>query len=393
MNDTETRLRDYLQTKAATVPGNAEPPGLETSAKRHLWPVLLTAAAIGAVLVLTVPFLTRLGDPTADPAKPAPGLTVPYYLTDPDKEQSTLHDGARTVAMPSNVSRLEGRVAGGWAASLAAERPGGGRMQQPGMLKQDGKVRSFGPKDSRYLTLSPDRRQLATAEPLGGGKTRVATYDVASGRQLKSVTLPHLTTVIYGWNKDGVWLAEDYKVGSQPMVWQPSTGRLTPLSIPGFDLRLVARPDSDRVLVQVRPQAERWCMQAARLVGGKLVVDREYCGQGGRMVYPTISADGGTLLLGEQRLAVDVATGRQTTLRAPVAIDDLNGPVFEDSTHVLAVLRNSSATPTRAPTPVGRNRLLGELKDRSVYRCDVTNGSCERAMAVPDGQLLTLVQP
>ena len=65
MNDTETRLRDYLNAKADTVPDSAQGPGLEldstgTSTRRRWVPMAGAAAGIAAVLTLSVPFLHGL---------------------------------------------------------------------------------------------------------------------------------------------------------------------------------------------------------------------------------------------------------------------------------------------------------------------------------------------
>ena len=68
MNDTETRVRDYLHAKAGTVPDSAHGPGLEldttgTSTRRGWVPIALAAAGIAAVLTLAVPFLHGLAKP------------------------------------------------------------------------------------------------------------------------------------------------------------------------------------------------------------------------------------------------------------------------------------------------------------------------------------------
>ncbi|GAB3829211.1 hypothetical protein [Kribbella italica] len=414
MNDTETRLRDYLHTKAATVPDGAEPPGLDEAAarKRHLWPVVLAAAAIGAILVLTVPFLTRLGDKT-DPAKPAPALAVPYTLSILDSEGSgtkTLHDGKTAVQVPNDVFSLSSRVDGGWAGTVSVPRTGGGNAQRIGVLRPDGTFRAFGPKDTNYLAVSPDRRQLATAEPLGGGKTRIATYDVASGRQVAAVMVPHQTSIVYGWNKNGIWFAQDYKVGAQPLVWQPSTGRLIQLSVRGFDLRLIAPPNADRVMLVTRVKQGAWCIQAARLAGSGLVVDREHCGTGGRAIYPDFSADGSTILDVDQNLVVDVATGRKTKLQLPGPLEMLASTASDGSGHVLVEFghRMLGGEPRRGLTPPPSGALTPNPSSRTpvpnagrlvpegggeVYRCDLGTGACQEALKIPKRGLLRLIQP
>jgi hypothetical protein len=406
MSDTETRLRDYLAAQASTVPDDAEAPGLDDSAvrKRHFWPVLLAAAAIAAVLVLTVSFLARLSD-NPDAAKPSPGLAVPYTLSIQNPEDSgtkTLHDGKTAVPVPDDVFSLSARVGGGWAGTVLVPRPGGGNAQRVGVLETSGRFRAFGPQDTNYLAVSPDRKQLATAEPLGGGKTRIGVYDVASGRRIAAVTMPHQTSILYGWNKDGIWFAEDYKVGAQPLVWQPSTGKLIQLTVRGFDLRLIAPSASDRVMLVSRVKPEAWCIQAARLVGSGLVVDREHCGTGGRAIYPDFSADGSTILDVDQNLVVDVATGRTTKLQLPGPLEMLASTASDDSGHLLVEFghrvvgggpRGGATPPASAFTPEPKNGPPVAEGGGAVYRCAVATGACEEALKIPDWGFVRLIQP
>jgi hypothetical protein len=140
MNDTETRLRDYLQAKASTVPDTAQGPGLETPDGSHRrWPVMLAAAGIAAILVLAASFLTRQPDTQVAPAGPVSGAAprVPYTVS--QGRGVTLHDGARQVRVPSTFlfdGFFRGRVGGGW---LTLETPRN-RPMQVGLLLPDGSL-------------------------------------------------------------------------------------------------------------------------------------------------------------------------------------------------------------------------------------------------------------
>ena len=397
MTDTATRLRDYLQATANTVPDDAESPGLDELAtpRRHrVWPVLLAAAAIVAVLALTVPLLTRLNDKAGPPADQSTAdlrsdLKIPYILT--TAGQRTLHDGQQTAPVPNTAFNVSGRVEGGWLA-MTMDKPGG--TSQLGILKPGGGVTPIGPPNSRGVAISPDRTQIVTTVPAGKGKTRVVVVDIASNKQVAAVTLPHQTTVLWAWNKDGIWLAEDYKVGAQPMVWLPGAGQPTQLTVADFDLGLVAPAGTDKVLVTTR-RGDAWCLKVGTLQGNKLDFERQYCGNGGRAIYPVLSPDGRTMIHTELKIAVDVETGKVTKVRLP---DELLGyplPVFEDATHLIAVPPRLVSPPTPLPTkgqPPSQNQS-GNLAEPVYRRCDVESGSCE-VFTTPRGTtLITLINP
>lgn len=375
MNETETRLRDYLQATANTIPDDAESPGLDETAgpRRRVWPVLLAAAAIAAILVLTVPLLTRLNNNEPAPAEPGDSLGIPYIVFSgldrrpdvPAVSESILHDGKQTVPVAGSVG---GRAGGGWMTATM-DRPGG--TSRIGVLQPNGQVRPIGPPNARPFVLSPDRTQVATTVPDGKGKTRIVVLDISSGKEVADVTLSQQITVLYGWNKDGIWLAEDYNVKAQPIVWQPTTGQLTNVAVPDFGLGLVAPGGTDTVLVTTR-RGENWCLKAGTLSGGKLSIARQYCGTGGPHIYPVLSPDGKTIINTEQKVAIDVATGKVTKLDLKGELMGLPQPIFEDATHLL---------------------LAPLTSQQQVDRCDVTTGSCKVALTAPADHGVKLVNP
>jgi hypothetical protein len=400
MNETETRLRDYLQATANTIPDDAESPGLDEPAahRRHVWPVVLAAAAIAAILVLTVPLLTRLNKNDPAPAVSGDSLGIPYIVFngldlpagDPTVSESILHDGKQTIPVADSSYAVDGRAGGGWMTATM-DKPGG--TSRIGILQPDGKVRPIGPPNAAYFELSPDRTQVATTVPDGKGKTRVVVIDISSGKEVADVTLPHQTTVLWGWNKDGIWLAEDYIVKVQPTVWQPTTGQLTTVAVPDFDLGLVAPGGTDTVLVTTR-RGENWCLKAGTLSGGKLSIARDYCGTGGRSIYPVLSPDGRTIINTEQKVAVEVATGKVTKLDLKGELMGFPQPIFEDTSHLLVtpLAQPSPQSPPKTPLPTegGTRRLV---TSQEVYRCDVTTGSCKVALTAPADHGVKLVNP
>jgi hypothetical protein len=405
MNETETRLRDYLQATANTIPDDAESPGLDEPAahRRHVWPVVLAAAAIAAVLVLTVPLLTRLNNNQPAPAAGSgESLGIPYILSSgsqrampddkSDASDRTLHDGKQTVPMDGSSHGVDGRAGGGWLTAMLG-KPGASRI---GILQPDGAIRPIGPLNAQLFVLSPDHTQVATTVSDGKGKTRTVVLDIKSGKEIAHITLPHQTTMLWDWNKDGIWLAENWKVKVQPSVWQPTTGQLTTVAVPDFDLGLVAPGGTGTVLVTTR-RGDDWCLKAGTLTGGKLSIARESCGTGGRSIYPVLSPDGRTIINTEQKVAIDVATGKVTKLGLTEDLSGFPQPVFEDATHLLvAPLQQPSSAvsplPTKASEDQGGIRPL-VTSSRQVYRCDVTTGACKVALTTPEGQSVSLVNP
>jgi hypothetical protein len=242
---------------------------------------------------------------------------------------------------------------------------------------------------------------------LANSKSRVSVYDLATGREVVTLTLPFQLTVVWAWNRAGIWLGEDYKVGAQPMLWKPGQGQPVQLSVPGFDLSLQGARETDKVQVITRTnKGESWCMKVGSVQASRLVVDRQYCGTGGRAFYPTVSPDGRTMVRSDQYatpdnktmtrtappVAIDVATGKVTKLRVPHALPDLPGPVFEDSTHIVFVDDGSDdLVPGIRPSvgPDGRPRI----GPQDVIRCDLTSGDCSEILKIPADTRISLVRP
>jgi hypothetical protein len=388
MTDTETRLRDYLHSKAATIAD--DPPPLALPPRPHrTWPIAVAAAAIAAILVIAIPLAIHLSgtDKTEKPATtPSPTaplskeLRVPYLLS--DGKTDTLHDGSQTVRTSSLALPPNGRVLGGWVATTGKV---GGPFQN-GVLHPDGKFQPIGPPNASYPTKSPDGSKIAVAQPLGKGRTRVLVFDIATKKEIASVTLPHKTTVLWAWNQSGIWLGEDYKVGAQPMLWQPGQGQPVQLTIPGFDLGLVGAPNTDKVVVTTRSD-KSWCMKVGSVRGSGLAIDGQYCGTGGT-VYPVLSPDGTTLIATMEGLSINVTTGKVTKLRMPYSMFAIPTPIFEDNTHIAVV--PLPGLDQKPPTGTGV-KPLG--RGRQAFRCDVISGACDLLFATPTGVRATLLNP
>ncbi|ADB31459.1 hypothetical protein Kfla_2385 [Kribbella flavida DSM 17836] len=373
MTDTETRLRDYLHARAASVADDAEPPGLDESAtpKRHLWPVLMAAAAIGAVLVLVVPLVARVSGPDRVLAeRPGTGLGVPFVL---GTDALTLHDGETSVPLDVGLPsfRDTARVDGGWLIQTQAQ---GTRSFRLGLLRTDGSVKPFGPADTLGFRLSPDRRHVVTAVPADRGKTRLVILDVATGAETDSMVAPMGLITPTGWNHQGVWLIEEYSSSVKPQLWRPGTDRLVELDVPEYAAHLIVQPGTERVLAVTR-KGGATCLRAGTPRDGGLAVDREQCGAVKTQVYAALSLDGATMVNLDQRLAVDVATGRRITLELP-GDRHLSLPRFEDATHLLVVATDLSSG--------------GSAPPETVFRCDVTTGACRSVYNVPAGTRIGL---
>jgi hypothetical protein len=376
MTDTETRLRDYLHTQAATVPDNAQGPGLDGPRQRRHWPVVTAAAGIALVLVLTVTFLTRIAPDRSIPvpAGPPPGPVshaapeVPYTLAgDREKqEDSTLHDGGVTVRIRDAVDGFfRGRVDGGW---LAMRMPRGGRSQA-GILKPDGTFRPLGPERIEMVTLSPDRRQIAVIQYLDDPKGQIVVVDVESGREVsRSPQLPTRPSSL-GWNRNGIWFRVDEMADPDKPTqyglygWRPKSDQVSHIALPEYDGALVAPPASDVVGLTTRRGNNR-CLKAGVLRNGKFDEQRQYCDVAAAASYPVMSPDGKTIVSSDVKLAIDIASGKVTKLRIPAAdaVVSWPEPVFENTSQVLLI--------TESP---GNHRLPLPQK---IYRCDVRSGEC-----------------
>lgn len=153
MTNTETRLRDYLHSKAATI--QDEPPPLTLPIRRHrAWPVVVAAAAIAAILVIAIPVAFHLSgkNKTAPPPadKPSNELRIPYTLSK-DRTVPDLHDGGQTVPSASLYADYQGRVGGGWLIDKPNDEP----PTRAGLLMPDGHFRPLGPPNSRSAVPSP----------------------------------------------------------------------------------------------------------------------------------------------------------------------------------------------------------------------------------------------
>lgn len=374
MNDTETRLRDYLQTTAATVSDN--PPGLDletdSTPHRRRWPVILAAAAIAVVLVLAASFLTRLSPAQPEPAAPVSGEAplIPYTVS--KKRVTTLHDGAQQVRVtfPSD-GYFRGRVGGGW---LALTMPNN-RILQVGILLPNGSFRPVGPPRSESPVLSPDGRQVVLVARQADQKGQVMVVDVRTGREIASTPVQARVPQILGWNKTGIWLSHDETNKPELLVWQPGSGQPQPITAPDFAGSRAIPGTTDMVVLSTRAGESR-CLKAGVLRDTTFEVKREYCDQGQEHQYPVLSPDGRTMIHSLQKVAVDVATGKVTKLQLPDQMLDWPEAVFEDATHLLALTQ--------------RDDVMGAIP-RKLYRCDVTSGACK--LLVEKAADISLQQP
>ncbi|GAB2578660.1 hypothetical protein [Kribbella endophytica] len=379
MTDTETRLRDYLQTKAATVPDDAEPPGLDEPApRRRIWPVLAAAATIAAVIA--VPVVSKLNTTPPPPSAPPaakPGLRVPYAVM---AKPVTLHDGDVTVSLDLNQFsfRDSARVEGGWVILYQDQSVRGYRL---GLVKPTGDPIPFGPSTAYGFEVSPDHRQVATVTPdgAGAGKTRLVVLDVATGNEVESHELPPGGLTPTGWNKDGVWLIAEYSSKVQPVLWKPGSDQFTQLEVADYGANLFVGSASDRVLA-VTKKGSTTCLKAGTARDGKLAVDAEYCAGTSAQGYAGFSPDGATIVNLDRRVAV---TGGRTTKLALPAGNLMAPPVFEDATHLLAQIRGAAGAAT---TPRSTPQQI-------FYRCDVTTGACEAVYTAPADTWVNLGQP
>ncbi len=160
---------------------------------------------------------------------------------------------------------------------------------------------------------SPDRRQIATTLQLGKHKSKVLVIDVATAKEVASITVPFGLIALWGWNEDGIWFTEDYNAKAQPVVWQPGAQPVQ-LSIPNFTIRVIAQPTTDRVLVNVTV-AGKECMEVGTLAGHKFGVCVGTAPTGQPAGYPLLSPDGRTMIHSQAKVAIDVATGKITKLQ------------------------------------------------------------------------------
>jgi len=373
MTDTETRLRDYLQAQAATIPSDAEGPGLDEPRHRRHWPVLAAAAAIVVVVVLAASLLTRSGDdtePARPPGPPGPGTApqVPYTVDTDD----ALHDGKQVVRIPKGADGyFFGRVAGGgWLGSLM---PGVGKFQV-GILTPKGTFRIIGPPRSGGQVLSPDRKQVALFHYLSNTRGQVLVFDITTGKQVAQLPAAPGQPDMLGWNQDGLWMGRG-KAGL--VVWQPATGQQRTVSVPGFDGAAAIPPAAGTVVLSAKVDGKR-CLKAGALRDDGFKLQQQYCDQGPEQLYPVLSPDGRTMIHSQRSEAIDVTTGRVTKLKLPNKMwDTLPLPTFENGSYLLTLTDGGAGEGGKA---------LQQL-----FRCDVTSGDCK--LLVKDANGLQLHTP
>ncbi|WP_112245709.1 hypothetical protein [Kribbella monticola] len=402
MNDTESRLRDYLTAKAGTIADDQEAPDLQPAHRHRSWPIIVAAAATAAVLIGGIPVALHVvgKDKTPPPVGgPSNELRIPYvtsadhsYLGSnaPKTGDAILHDGEQTVPSISDHATYYGRVGGGWLT----DKPHDGRPTQAGLLMPDGSFRPLGPVNSKLAVPSPDRRQIVTSLRLANHRTKVIVVDVATGKETASITVPRQMVRIYGWNKNGIWFGADYDVKAQPMIWQPGSDPLQ-LSIPNFTVTATAPPQTDRVLVSTTVGGKR-CLEVGVLAGTRFAVIRRYCPKAGASAYPVLSPDGRTIVSSEQKVAVDVATGKVTALRLEHSLQGFPEPVFEDATHLITLPAPLAAGPNgRGIIPPGTptDEHGAPLIGAPVYRCDTTTGTCTHIFTTTPRTLIELALP
>ncbi|MFF1820191.1 hypothetical protein ACFVWG_23005 [Kribbella sp. NPDC058245] len=369
MNNTEERLRDYLDTKAGSIPANEQGPGLlaETTRRRPLWPALGAAAAVVAVLAVTATLLTNADDKPTPAATPAAHAApkLPYIFTEVEvvkdsrygdvlgDETSTLYDGAQKVRIPKNVT-IRARVDGGWLGESFTDK--GLRVV---ILRPDGTTRFLGPDLSSAPTLSPDRRQVAMVVDKfrGDEQGRVAIIDLASGSEVGSIPLPRKVSVLGGWSSRGIFTFSDISGKYELFAAQPGDKQFQLVSMPGFVGGTIATTGD----VVAAGAGGNGCLEAGVFRGTNFDVLRKYCERGKMGSQPMLSTDGRTMIYLSGNLAVDIASGRTTKLDLPDPMETLPPGAFEDATHALVTTMGKQA------------RGFGPVR---MYRCDVTTGKC-----------------
>lgn len=369
MNDTESRLRDYLDAKAATVPNNDQGPGLlaGVTRRRPVWPALAAAAAVIAVLALALTVLpghSKDQPPVAaSPADAAPQL--PYIVVthkDFNVMAQTLYDGKYKVRIPEGINNVRARLDGGWLADYDVPKKGSRVV----ILQPNGKFRFLGPELASSPVLSPDGQQVAMLVPrhFGDEGGRIAVIDLKSGSETGSLPLPQNLSWLAGWNNRGIFVSSGGRDKAELFVAQPGDRQFQPVTLPGFIggvLAMDAGTDVIAVGTGTGSGIPEGCLEAGVVRGNKFDVLRKYCHPSEKAVYPVISTDGRTMLHAESGQAVDIATGRTTQLQLPDPIRGYPTAAFEDATHALVVTEPVSSKKGR---PEG------------MYRCDVTTGKC-----------------
>ncbi|MEV8372800.1 hypothetical protein AB0P21_08675 [Kribbella sp. NPDC056861] len=392
MNDTKSRLRDYLNAKADTVSNADHGPGLEldvasTSARRSWMPMALAAASIGAVLILAVTFLSSLGGNQPEPA--AQLLTGPVstaapkipYTTlvhnNPDNPLDTwwavLHDGKQQVKNPGAKGQVLSRLGDGWLVMTGYPDP---KKSQPALLTADGKLEPLGPVGSISPVVSPDGKQIAVSvAPFGDKTSRIVVVNVEDGKEAAAITLQSPNLGPLGWNKDGIWIhLSTFEPGQPVSVWQPGSAEPRALGKVAGNLTVGRGVDT---VVQLAFKDNKGCFRVGPLGANGLELKHNYCPDNGiRAIFVGISPDGRTVAF-SHGAALDVATGKVTKLRLPAGYQGSMKPIFEDPANV--ILAGESTAKNAAP---------------KVIRCGVATGECKVLVTVDGADTLdALVSP
>lgn len=367
-HDTETRLRDYLHTKAQVVPDHATPPApvAELNRRRRTWPAIAAAASIAAVIALAVPYLSGLGsdDPPVSAGGGLSSLKVPYILTEGSGSR-TLHDGTTTIPLGNGPARdVLARLATGWLVMTSKTNADGRATSGHAVLTKDGRLRPVGSSNAmQNAILSPDRTQVAILGQIAGGSFKIEVIDLATGNKTADLPLPSLVA-LHAWNKHGIWYDDD--TAANPHLWQPGE-QPREVEIPGFT-SITAPGTTDRMLVRTQRDG---CVKVMKMdESGDLTTLRENCDS---TSYAGLSPDGKLLVIPHLKVAVDVDSGEQTPLPALPSESGV-GLTFEDDRTVLAMA--SLGVSVSQPTPTTPNRFI-EIH-QFIERCDVLTGTCEK---------------
>jgi hypothetical protein len=390
MNDTESRLHDYLHAKADTVSDADHGPGLEldvasTSARRSWAPMALAAASIGAVLILAVTFLNSLGGNQPEPAAQLPTgpvsaaapkipytTLVPNNPTNPlDTWWAVLQDGEQQIKNPGVKGGVLSRLGDGWLVVTGYPDP---KKSQPALLTADGKVKPLGPVGSDSPVVSPDGKQVVVSvAPFEAKTSRFVVVNVADGKEAASITLPSPHLAALGWNKDGIWIhLGTFEAGKPVSVWQLGSEPRALGSVPG-NLTVVRGVDT---VVQTFFQENKGCFKVGTLGAKGLDLKHEYCPDNGiKAIYAGISPDGRTVAF-SHGAALDVATGKVTTLRLPAGYQGLTNPIFEDPATVVLV-----------------GESLVKNAAEKLIRCSVVTGECKVLLTAKPAETFAAVRP
>ena len=262
-------------------------------------------------------------------------------------------------------------MGGGW---LTLKMPAD-RVTQAGLLLPDGSFRPLGPPHGANPVPSPDGSQVVLVARQPDQKGRVLVVDVRTGREVASTPLQARVPLVLGWNEAGIWMRHDETNKPELLVWQPGSGEPQPVTAPAFDGARAIPGTTDTVVLSTRAGENR-CLKAGVLRETNFEVQREYCDQGQEQQYPVLSPDGRTVIHSLQKVAIDVATGKVTKLQLPDQMLDWPEPVFEDTTHLLALTQPED--------------VMGAIP-RKLHRCDVTTGACK--LLVEEAANITLQQP